>query len=116
MSTLPNLFGALAGGDGVVVRDRVAAGGLDLGDDLVRHLAAAALARAVAAEVVDDDLGALFREQQRVGAADAAARSSDDRYLPVEESHGRERSSDRAVSSSAPDGHGFHIDAARSWH
>ena len=36
------------------------------------------------AEVVDDDPGAPFGEQQRIGAADAAPRAGDDRDAPLE--------------------------------
>ena len=60
--------------------------------DLVDHLLGrrAVVARAVdgPAEVVHDHLGALLGEQQRVLAADAAARPGDDGDAPVERSHG----------------------------
>ena len=71
----------------VVVRDALAAGGRDLVDDLLRGRLVGALTGAGAAEVVDDDLRALAREQQRLGAPDAAARARHDRDLAVEESH-----------------------------
>ena len=71
----------------VVVRDGLAAGGRDLVDDLLRRGAVGALAGARTAEVVHDDLRALAREEQRLGAPDAASRAGDDRDLAVEESH-----------------------------
>src|SRR5471030_2858595 len=48
----------------------------------------ASAAMAVGPQVVDDDLGALFREEQRVLASDAAACAGDDRDLAVEHAHG----------------------------
>ena len=60
----------------------------DLVDDLLRGRGVGAFAAGAAAEVVDDDRGALAREQQRVAAADAAARAGDDRDLAVEQTHG----------------------------
>ena len=71
----------------VVVRDALAAGGGDLVDDLLRGGLVGALTGAGTAEVVDHDLRALAREQQRLGAADAATCAGDDRDLAVEESH-----------------------------
>ena len=61
--------------------------GLDLGDDLLggRGVGARALGRA--AEVVDDDLGALGGEQERVLPPDAAAGSGDDGHPAVELVH-----------------------------
>ena len=60
-------------GDVLAVDDGLAAERLDLLDDLHRRARVAALAVHVAAEVVDDDLRALAREQQRVLAARARA-------------------------------------------
>ena len=52
---------------------------------------AARLSRAFAgdraAEVVDDDLGAVVGEHDRLAAADAVAGSGDDRHLAVEHAH-----------------------------
>ena len=75
---LDSAFRAVPGGDVVGVGDCRAAGGVDLGDDLVRRAGVSALAGVAAAEVVDDDLGAFSGEQQRVFAADAAAGAGDD--------------------------------------
>ena len=76
---------ALGRGDGVVVGHGLAAGRLDLVDDLSarpRRRTAGAVDRA--AEVVDDDQRAALGEQERVGAAEAAAGAGDDRDLAVE--------------------------------
>ncbi len=71
--------------DGVVVGDGLAAGGLDLLDDLVGGgRRALPVAGAAAAEVVDDDLGAARGEQQRVRAAEAVAGAGDDGDSSVE--------------------------------
>ena len=53
-------------------------GGHDLVDDLVRGPGRLAFAVHRPADVVDDDLGAVRSEQQRVLAADAPARAGDD--------------------------------------
>jgi hypothetical protein len=50
----------------VAVDDRLAAHGADVVDRLLRGRGVGAAAVLVAAEVVDDDLGALAREEQRV--------------------------------------------------
>src|SRR5439155_7248217 len=76
-----------ARGHAVVVRYGVSALALDLGDHLVRHLRTLAAAVAIAAEIVHHDLGALAGEEQRVLAADAAARPGDDRDLALEQTH-----------------------------
>ena len=68
--------------DVVVRRDGLAAGGADLLGGLLRDLA----------EVVDDDLGALGREQARVLAPEAAAGAGDDRDPAVECPHAGHRS------------------------
>src|SRR5262249_18772424 len=73
----------------VVVRDGLAAERRDLGDDLVGHaVPAAAAAVARAAEIVDDELGALLGERERVAATDAAARAGHERDLAGEQCHG----------------------------
>ena len=74
-------------GDVLAVDDRLAAQRLDLVDHLHRRARVAAVAVHVAAEIVDDDLGALAREQQRVLAAEAAPRAGDDRDPSVECTH-----------------------------
>lgn len=77
-------------GDVPVVRHRVAAGGGDLGDDLVRG-ARRRLAGAVAAGlpvVVDDHVGAQPRQFQRLGAAEASSRPRDDGGPAVQYAHG----------------------------
>ncbi len=58
--------------------DGLPAFGLDLVDDLLRGPGVAARAIERNPDVVDDDLGAFFRQHQRNGAADAAARAGDD--------------------------------------
>ena len=65
---LDQVAAAVPVGDVVVASDGLAAGGADLGGDLLGHLA----------EVVHDDLGALGGEQQRVLAAEPAPGSGDD--------------------------------------
>ena len=77
----------LGGGDGVGVRHRAPACRLDLADHLVRRGDARPGPVPRSAQVVDHDLRPFAREQERVRAADAAARARDDRHLPVEKSH-----------------------------
>ncbi len=79
--------GLLEVGDVGAVGDGLAAERLDLGDDLVRDLGGRALAGARGAEVVDDDLGALAGELERVRAADAPAGAGDDRDASFEQGH-----------------------------
>ena len=54
--------------------DRVTAGRGDLGDHLSRGAGVGAVARQAAAGIVDDDLRAARRQQQRVRAARARGR------------------------------------------
>ena len=75
-----NTFRAAPGGDVLGVGDGGAAGRGDLFDYLVSRPGVGALAFVAAAEVVDDDLGTFFGEQQCVFAPDAAARAGDDRH------------------------------------
>ena len=99
MSTRPNASSAVctiaSPPSGVAtelrVGDRLAAGGLDL----LRPPCCAGpseppVPSTAAAEVVDDDLRAARGEEERVLAAEAAARAGDDRNLAVETevSHG----------------------------
>ena len=77
------------------MRDGFAAHRLDLVDHLLRGGTVLTDAVRVAAEVVDDDLGAFGREQQRVLATEAAARTGDDGNPSVECAHDF---SSRAVS------------------
>ena len=84
---LHHALGARPGRDAVVVRLGAAARRDDLVDDLLRGRRVGAVAAGAAAEVVDDDRGALGREQQRVTAADAAPGAGDDRDLAVEQTH-----------------------------
>ena len=65
-------------GDVVVRRDRLAAAGADLRGRLLGDVA----------EIVDDDLGALGREEPGVLAPEAAAGARDDRDPAVECPHG----------------------------
>jgi RimJ/RimL family protein N-acetyltransferase len=74
----------LGGHHGVEVRDRLAALGRDLVDDLLRGGVVAALALDAATEVVDDDEGTAGRELEGVGAAEAAAGAGDDGHTAVE--------------------------------
>ncbi len=75
-------------GDAVVVRDGFAAPLDDDVDDVVGGaLVAFAFAAHRSAEVVDDDLGTVIGEHDRFAAADAVARSGDDRHLAVEHAH-----------------------------
>ena len=69
------------------VGDRLAAHRRDLVDDLFGRGAVASGAVGRAAEVVDDDLGALRGEQQRVLATDAAPGAGDDGYPTFERTH-----------------------------
>ena len=83
---LDDALGALEVGDALAVGDGLAAHLLDLVDHLLgRAVVGAAGAVEVRAEVVDDDLGAVLGHQQRLFAADAAARAGDDRNLPFEQ-------------------------------
>ena len=74
-------------GDAVVVGDGFAAALLDDVDDLVGGPLVGALAGHRPAEIVDDDLGAVVGEHDRLAAADTVARSGDDRHLAVEHAH-----------------------------
>ena len=67
--------------------DRLAAHVLDLADDLFGRGLVAARAVGIAAEIVDDDLRALGREEQRVLAADAAPGARDDGDASLESPH-----------------------------
>ena len=80
-------LGPLPVGDVVAVDDRLAAQRHDLGDDFAGRAVVRAGTVVGAAEVVDDDLGALGGEQQRVLATDAAPGSGDDRDASLECSH-----------------------------
>ena len=82
-----DVLGALEVGDAVVVGDGLAAALVDDVDDLVGGALVGAFAGDRAAEVVDDDLGAVVGEHDRFAAADAVARSGDDRHLAVEHAH-----------------------------
>ncbi len=66
------------------VRDRCTAGRDDLVRDALRRLGRATRTVHVAAEVVDDDLGAPRRQGQRVRAAQAGARTGNDGDATVE--------------------------------
>ena len=79
------LPGAVELGDAVVVRHALAAERLDLLADLGGGIGVGAASVDVAADVVDDDLGALARERERDAATDAAARAGDDGDLALEQ-------------------------------
>ncbi len=70
--------GAVGGGDVTAVRDRLAAGGPDLGDDSSGRTLRAALPVQSHTQVVDDDPGAFGREGEGMGAAEPAAGPGDD--------------------------------------
>ena len=80
-------LGTRPGRDVVVVGDRFATPGDDLVRDLLRGRLVGTFALARPAEVVDDDFGALAREQQRLAAADPSARARHDRDFAVERTH-----------------------------
>ena len=73
--------------DIAVIGDRVAAGRLDLVDDVLRRRRVVALAGAAGAGIVDDDLGAVRRHQFRDLAPDPAARAGADRDASVQHAH-----------------------------
>ena len=76
-------MGAVPIGDAVGVGERRAAGGLDLRDHRLGRAPARAFAADLAAQIVDHQLGALGRQQQRHLAADAAARARDQGHLAL---------------------------------
>jgi hypothetical protein len=82
---------ALRRGHRVVVGHGLAAGGLDLVDDLLRCRLGAAGAVGRPTQVVHDDEGASLRQLQGVAAAQPATGARDDRNLAVEPEicHGR---------------------------
>src|SRR5262249_38241357 len=84
---LDDVLGAGALGDVVEARDRLAAGGPDLRADLLGHRLAFTGDAAGTAEVVDDALGALLGEENRVRAADSTAGAGDRTNLSAEKSH-----------------------------
>ena len=67
-----------------VVGGRLAAGLLDLRDDLLCRRLLAAFAGGCAAEVVDDDGRAFRREQQRLALTDTAAGARHDRHAVLQ--------------------------------
>ena len=75
---------ALGGGDRVRVEHGLAAGGLDLVDDLLAGSGVTAGTVDRAADVVDDHERTPAGEEHRVLAPEAAARTGDDRHLAVE--------------------------------
>ena len=82
---LDDALGAGEGSDGVVVGDGRPAGVADGVHDLIGGVVGAIpLARDGSAEVVDDDLGALGGEEERLAAADAPAGAGDDRDAALE--------------------------------
>ena len=93
-------------GDGIVVGHGTPAGRLDLTDDLIGHRVSGAGTVAGAAEVVDHNTGALFREGQRVLAAQSASCTGDDDDSILYSWHGVSLSArlDAAIVTSA--GHG----------
>ena len=82
---------ALGRVDGVVRRDRRAAGASDLVDHVVGDAAVRAVARHRAAEVVDDDRRASSREVEGVEPPEAAPRPGHHDGLVVEPDHAADR-------------------------
>ncbi len=70
-------FGSLEVGDALEVGDRLAAGGSDFLDHVLRRGARLPGAVEVTAEVIHDHLGAVLGQQQRLFAPDAAAGAGD---------------------------------------
>ena len=81
---LDDRLSAFGGVDTIVVRGRLAAGGLDLAHHLVRHGGAGAGAVSGASEVVHDDLCAARGEEEGVGAAKSAAGPGDNSHAVIE--------------------------------
>jgi hypothetical protein len=71
-------LGAVPVADVIGVGDGLAAHGLDLVHDVLGRALVVALPVHRATEVVDDDLGAVVGQQQRVLASDAPSRTRDD--------------------------------------
>src|SRR5262249_45238808 len=71
----------------VVVGDGFAAGGHDLIDDLLGRGPVCSGPVGVATQVVDDDLGTLPGDQERVLPADASPGTSDDRHAACQSVH-----------------------------
>src|SRR5690606_28052805 len=95
---LDEALGAGPVGDVVAVDDRLAAGGLDLGHDLLRRRQRAAAAVELGADVVDDHPGALGGEGEGVGPADAPGRPGHDHDSSVTDArHGRNDAQDLTV-------------------
>src|SRR4051794_37294703 len=78
---------ALPIGHVVIVGGRLPAGADDLVDRLLRRPVVVPAAVPLAAEVVDDDSGALPRQQSSVAETYTAGGAGDDRHLSVEPSH-----------------------------
>jgi hypothetical protein len=84
---LHHLLGRAEVRDVGVARNRLAAAGHDLVDDLLRRGRVLPFAGERAAEVVDDDTRSARRQFERVLAADPAAGAGHDRNLPLERRH-----------------------------
>ena len=87
---LDQALAALPVGAAVGVRHRLAAHRLDLLDHLLRGTRVGPRPVLRTAEVVDHDLGALTREEERVLAPDPATGAGDDRDSPFQCAHCRE--------------------------
>ena len=86
---LDQVLGPVPVGHVVVVGGRLAALATDdLGHRLGRPLVSP-LAGDGGAHVVDDDLGALLGQQQRLAPPDAVPGTGDDRDLPVDQTHSK---------------------------
>src|ERR1017187_1524935 len=71
-------------GDVVVIRDRLAAEPANLLDHLSGYTLIGAAAGRAAAEIIDDNLRALAREQHRIRAPDSSSRAGDNCHLPLQ--------------------------------
>jgi len=87
---VPMMLRALEVGDAVVVGDGFAAALLDDVDDLVGGALVGSFAGDGATEVVDDHLGPVVGEHDRLAAANAVAGTGDDGDFAVEPPYGRE--------------------------
>ena len=86
---LDQVLGSVPVGHVVVVGDGLAA----VAANDLRHFLGGPLVGALApdraAQVVDDDLGTLLGEQQRLAPPDAVPGTGDDRDLPVDQTHSK---------------------------
>ncbi len=92
---LDEATGAVPVGDVLAVDDGLAAHGADVVDGLLGGGGVGTATLLVAAEIVDHDLGALAREQQRVLAPEPATRAGDDGDATLQCTHDHDPPSPR---------------------